>query len=90
MSFFSIQGPVSFNEDARRIGVTYIEQNFSKCLHCFIFWLETKETVFELASSGENLSSGLRPGKTQTCPLSYRDKLEAWNFAYRNNRYYTI
>ena len=26
----------------------------------------------------------LRPGKTQTGLLSYRDKLVSWNFGYRN------
>ena len=31
-----------------------------------------------------------RPGKTQTGRLNYRDKLDAWAFAYRNYRYYTI
>ena len=33
---------------------------------------------------------GLRPGKTQTGLLSYGDKPEAWDCAYRNYRYYTI
>ena len=33
---------------------------------------------------------GLRPGKTQTGLLTYRDKLESWNFEYRNKRYHTI
>ena len=32
---------------------------------------------------------GLRPVKTQTGLRSYRDKLEAWDFTYRNYRYYT-
>ena len=34
--------------------------------------------------------SGLRPGKTQTGPLSYRSELESWNYKYRNKRYYTV
>ena len=42
------------------------------------------------ASSRENCLPGLRPGKTQTGLLSYRDELESWNFGYRNKRYYTI
>ena len=33
---------------------------------------------------------GLRPGETQTSLLSYRDKLEAWNFGFSKYRYYTI
>ena len=33
---------------------------------------------------------GLRPGKTQTGLLSYRDQLETWNFGFSKNRYYTI
>ena len=33
---------------------------------------------------------GFRPGKTQTGMLSYRDKLESWNFGFCKYRYYTI
>ena len=36
------------------------------------------------ASSRENLSSGLRPGKTQTGMRNHRGYVEAWNFGYRN------
>ena len=32
---------------------------------------------------------GLRPGKTQTDLLSYRDELESCNFGYSKYRYYT-
>ena len=32
---------------------------------------------------------GLRPGKTQTGLLSYRDKLESWNFRFSKYSYYT-
>ena len=33
---------------------------------------------------------GLRPGKTQTGLLSYRDQLESWNFGFSKYRYCTI
>ena len=33
---------------------------------------------------------GVRPGKTQTGLLSYRDKLESWNFGFSKDRYSTI
>ena len=33
---------------------------------------------------------GFRPGKTQTSLLSYRDKLESWNFGLSKYRYYTV
>ena len=38
------------------------------------------ETFYKCATSQENLSSGLRPGKTQTGLLSYTDQLESLKF----------